>query len=182
MKAGVRMYSRDCLDYVDPIEAMAVAFVRKYLKQARGHWVDILDTYAPEKAGYRADGLEFRRVTCALFPRRMRVPRLNRSEFYDEAEYRAFRRNLVWETAHRDIERQRRSGYKGRGYVIEGVRYKARMPGYRINSDVSQKLKHDLSVLLENPNDRTDPLWDVMLNCMHYDDGYDFRIKSVRRM
>ena len=46
------------LQYANSVEAYAVLFVKKYLPDARGFWIDILETDAPK--WYWETKLEFR--------------------------------------------------------------------------------------------------------------------------
>ena len=177
------------LEYAKSEEALAVLFVKKYMKQAGNDvWIDIRACDAPP--GYRTDLLKFKRVECELFPRRIRPNYPSRAEFKDEWWYDMACRTATWIAAHEDIDRQRRRGVKGPVYRISGVSYPKR-PSKRPAPDPASFFVDDapaeIKALAKNLNDRTDPLWDVAMQYVRgYDDSEDsdyiFKIRSIQRI
>jgi hypothetical protein len=113
------------LEYAASDEAKAVLFVKKYLNQAKNHWIDIIfyDRY------YKSDNdLYFRFVECALFWRKMKPEYLPKENFitngeFDERLSYIMNRAITWETAHADIDNQKNEGFSGKKYQIRGVYY-----------------------------------------------------------
>ena len=99
------------LQYANSVEAYAVLFVKKYLPDARGFWIDILETDAPK--GYWETKLEFRQVTCALYPRKI-------NPVYPPNATIKMRRAITWNAAHEDIAQQIREGVKGTKFELNG--------------------------------------------------------------
>lgn len=176
----VVMDVRSYLDYKDSLEDYAVAFVKQYLPAARDNWIDILYAHAPAHEGYEYTKLWFRRVICALFPKRLPQVALLRRDFESEEDYRLACKAVTWETARKDIELQREQGALGDEYTIDGMRQRVDNPGYKVNDNVVGPLRADLTQLIHGAGAKTDPLWDVALNCMSYDDGYMFLIKDIK--
>lgn len=170
---------RSYLDYKDSLEDYAVAFVKKHLANADDYWIDILYAYAPEHEGYDMRSLEFERVICSLFPKKLYPPVLSKWDFESKDDYAVASKAITWETARKDIELQREAGETGKEYRIIGIRELAGQAGYKLNDGLSEPLRNDLAELINGSRARTDSLWDVALNCMSYSDGYTYRIKAI---
>lgn len=108
------------LQYAESEEALAVLFVKKHLPDARGFWIDILETDAPEE--YRETKLEFRQVTCALYPRKLQPEYPPRQAHISGRTYLQICRAITWKTAHYDIARQNQEGVLGRLFVLNGYK------------------------------------------------------------
>ena len=106
------------LEYANSPESFAVLFVKKYLLNAKGCWIDILDL--DENAHFLAEELEFRSVTCELFPRKIQPKYPPKKPDETNDEYLQICRAITWETAHLDINTQRMQGYKGSVYELTG--------------------------------------------------------------
>ena len=99
------------LQYAESEEALPVLFVKKYLPDACDYWIDILEANAPK--GYRETKLEFRQVTCALYPRKIHP-------VYPPNATIKMRRAITWNAAHEDIAQQIRKGVKGTKFELNG--------------------------------------------------------------
>lgn len=168
--------------YATTEEAFAILFVKKYLKQSSGMWVDILNYQLLNHYDYR--NLQFKKVKCELFKRTINPVYPPKSEFEDEEEYYMICRAITWEAANEDIEQQRANGIKGKFYTLEGVRFKdfkKKKPPY-FKKDAPKELK----ALEKNLNDRTDPLWSKATKYINPDylnfDPYSFKIISIKRI
>ena len=98
-------YSPEYINYVESGESAAVFIVRDLVKGINTHnkWIDILDS-DKEDSDYRR--WNFRSITAEIFPRTIK-PNYPEYASADELKY------ITWETAHKDIEKQRRSGKEG---------------------------------------------------------------------
>ncbi len=147
------------LEYANTDEAFAVLFVKKNLSQAEGHWVDIADCQRYEMS---SDNLHFRFVIGGLYQRNIKPQYPPKSAYtfdgkFDEQGYYLMARAITWETAHKDIERQKSKGVACRKFKITGVSYDKN----RNNKDFFREdAPPEIRALAENLNDRTSPLWD----------------------
>ncbi|MBD5129930.1 MAG: hypothetical protein HDT43_08405 [Ruminococcaceae bacterium] len=165
----------DYLSYDISEEALAILFVRKYLNQANKNvWVDILSYELPTH--YDAFNLEFEQVKCELFPKKTKPKYPPKSQFSCDADYRYVCRAITWETAHEDIRSYRNKGYKGKKYVIDGVRFHLKINSRNYFVDEAPP---EIKALAKNVNDRTDPLWDKAVEYIRY--PWVFRIKGIKR-
>ena len=163
------------LPYATSEEALAILFVRKYLKKADNTvWVDILTWDAP--LYYNPFALEFKQVRCELFPKKTKPKYPPRSNFSGDAEYRLICRAITWEITNRDIKNYRSNGVKGKKYIIDAVRYRLKInsKNYFVDSAPSE-----IKALAKNLNDRTDPLWEKALKYTR--NPYVFKIMSIKR-
>jgi len=147
------------LEYASTEEAFAVLLVKKYLTQAKGHWVDVVKC---RRYGMSSDHMHFRFVVGALFKRRIQPKYPPRSDYmrndkFDERAYYLMTRAITWEAAHTDIEQQKEKGISPLKFEIKGVSYdrNAGSKGY-FRDDAPPEIK----ALANNLLDRTNPLWD----------------------
>lgn len=165
--------------YARTDEAHAVAFVRLHLAQARGHWVDAVDFRKYEMS---EDVLHFRYVVGGLFKKRLHPVYPPESAFtldgkFDEQQYVLVTRAITWETAHRDIEQQKKARVRPLRFEVTGVSYDRNRDNKNFFVDDAPP---EIKALAKNLNDRTDPLWD---KAMKYLNGpeyvYEIRIARV---
>lgn len=168
---------RKYLEYASTDEAFAVLFVKKYLDQAKGHWVDVVDCQRYEMS---PDNLHFRFVVGGIYERRLRPQYPSKSAFtmdgkFDERGYYLMVRAITWETAHKDIEQQKSKRVAASKFKITGVSYDR-------NRDNKSYFRDDappeIKALANNLYDRTDPLWD---KAMQYaiEPEFVYKIKQV---
>ncbi len=117
---------RKYIEYASSEEALAVLFVKKELKKAAGHWVDILNFESYHDIS--SENLEFKLVQCSLFKRKIKPKYPSKGDFqlngkFDENKYYQAIRAITWSTAHEDIRKQKLNGVKGIKYEIRGVKY-----------------------------------------------------------
>lgn len=174
------------LEYANSPEAFAVLFVRKYLKSADTTvWVSVLDyeAYNPEK-------LQFKSVRCELVPRRTRPRYPSQSGFSSKHDYVMACRAATWEAANRDIAVWYHAGRQGKEFLICGVSYPKKKRLLDINPEkfFRPDAPSEIRALANDLSDRTDPLWDKALAWVSpeyagsSDDGYVFKIRSVKRL
>jgi hypothetical protein len=149
-------------EYASSEEAFAVLFVKKYLAQAKGHWVDIVNCRRYEMS---ADSMHFRFVVGSLFKRKIHPNYPPRSDYtingkLDERAYYLMARAIIWETVHIDIEQQKAKRISPLKFEIKGV-YCDKNAGNKgfFRDDAPPEIK----ALANNPQDRTNPLWDRAL-------------------
>lgn len=159
-------------EYFESEEAYAVLFVKKYLKAAKGKWIDII--YIKDFGYSNGECLEFKKVVCDVFGKRINPQYPSRKNSYSDYEYKMLCRAITWKTAHEDIENQRENGIVGTRYVISGRKVKS-------NSIFVDEAPKEIKALEKNLNDRTNPLWDSATKYMK-DDGYVFSIKYIKRI
>ena len=170
------------LAYAESDEAYAILFVKKYLKSSIGCWVDIIDYHCPNH--YEPNNLQFKKIVCDIFPRTIKPKYPKKEKFESNEDYYFVCRAITYDTAHNDINKQKRSGVKGKRFVVEGVRYldktKVRPPFFRSSAP------KEIKALAKNLNDRTDPLWDKALLYINKDyvnfDPYNFKIIDIKRI
>lgn len=163
--------------YAATEEAFAVLFVKKHLRKAQGHWVDITDSRQYEMSD---DNLHFRYVHGGLFKRRIKPKYPPKSDFmvngkFDEHTYTLMVRAITWETAHRDIEQQKSKRVRPLNFKITGVSYDKNkgQKGY-FRDDAPPEIK----ALEQNLSNRTNPLWDRAMKYVK-EPEFVFKIKSV---
>lgn len=159
-------------EYSESEEAYAVLFVKKYLKAAKGKWIDIINIR--DSRYFEEVRLEFKEVKCAVFEKKIRPKYPSRKEFYSDDDYKMMCRAITWKTAHEDIENQKVNGLVGKKYVIYGKKNKS-------NSMFVDDAPDEIKALENNPNDRTNPLWDRAVKYMK-EDRWIFRIKGIKRI
>ncbi|MHC1653251.1 hypothetical protein ACODUL_08170 [Stenotrophomonas maltophilia] len=164
------------LEYASSEEAFAVLFVKRYLPEARGYWIDPEDFRRYEKS---SNNLHFRYVIGALY-RRLELPKYpSKVEFiingvFNERRYLTICRAITWEAAHRDMDQQRSSGIRGSKFEVTGVSYdRNRGSAGFFRDDAPPEIK----ALATNLQDRTDPLWD---RALQYANAPEF-VFEVRR-
>ena len=149
-------------EYANTEESFAVLFVKKHLTQAKGRWVDIIDT---RRYSESPNKLHFRFVIGGLYKRKIQPQYPSKSictvnGIFDEQQYYLAVRAITWEAAHRDIEQQKLKNIKPRKFKITGVSYdKNRSSKNFFRKNAPPEIK----ALAKNINDRTDPLWDIAL-------------------
>lgn len=114
------------IEYASSDEALAVLFVKKELKKAVGHWIDIIDYESYHDISY--EDLEFKFVICGLYKRTIKPKYPPKSDFkingkFDENNYYQAIRAITWSTAQEDIQQQKRKNVKAVKYEIRGVKY-----------------------------------------------------------
>ena len=166
--------------YASTAEAYAVLFIKKYLKASDKKWVDILDWSAPR--GYDMKELEFKSVTCELFDRTIKPKYPPQNQFNSKFDYEFVCRAITWETAHRDIAKQRNTGIHGPKYKISGTKYPVNEGKYKKHSYFRNDAPDEIKALEKNLNDRTDPLWDIAMQYTRQNKQYAFRILNVKRL
>ncbi len=165
------------LEYAKTEESFAVLFVKKYLAQAKEHWVDIVDCRSYEMS---SDNLHFRFVVGGLYKRKIKPHYPSKSAYtingkFDERGYYLMVRAITWETAHKDIEQQKSKNIAPRKFKITGISYdKNRSKKDFFREDTPPEIK----ALANNLNDRTNPLWDRALQYSNKPE-FVYEIKKV---
>lgn len=149
-------------EYANTEEAFAVLLVKKHLAQAKGYWVDIVNSRRYEMS---RDMMHFRFVVGGLFKRKIHPKYPPRSDYttngqFDERAYYLMTRAITWETAHTDIEQQKQKRISPLKFEIKGVSYdkNAGSTGF-FRDDAPPEIK----ALAANLQDRTNLLWDRAL-------------------
>lgn len=150
------------LSYANTDEAYAVLFVKKYLPESKGHWIDIIDC---ERYHQSQDNLHFRFVVGELYKRKLKPNYPKKSEFvnggeFNEREYLMMVRAITWETSHKDIERQKSKGQRKHKFKIAGISFDRNRGNHNF---FKEDAPAEIKALAKNLNDRTDPLWDIAL-------------------
>lgn len=165
------------LQYANTEEAFAVLFVKKYLVQAKGHWVDIVHCRRYEMS---SDNLHFRFVIGGLYKRKIPPPYPSKSTYtidgkFDERRYYMMVRAITWQTAHKDIEQQKLHNIAPRKFKITGISYDKN----RSNKDFFREdAPSEIKALANNLNDRTNPLWDRALQYANQPE-FIYEIKKI---
>ena len=153
------------IEYANTEEAFAVLFVKKYLPQAKGHWVDIVDCRRYEMS---SDKLHFRFV----YPSKSAYTIDGK---FDEHAYYLMIRAITWETAHKDIEQQKSKNGAARKFKITGVSYDQN----RSNRDYFRDdAPPEIKALAKDLYDRTNPLWDKAMQYVNKP-KFVYKIKQV---
>lgn len=165
------------LEYANSDEAQAVLYVKKYLAQANGHWVDIVDYRRYERS---PDPLHFRFVEGGLYKRRLTPQYPSKSDYMSngqlrERDYYLVTRAITWETAHKDIEQQKSERVPATEFKITGVSYDKSRHNKNCFRDGAPP---EIMALAVNPNDRTDPLWEVAVQYLLHPE-FVYEIKKV---
>ena len=160
--------------YANTEDALAILFVKKYLNASKNKWVKINDI--THSKYFFEDKLEFKAVTCELFERKTKPEYPKASEFKTKEEYVMACRAITWKTANEDIWEQEQTSVHGTKYKLEGLKYNANT-GVLFVKNAPAEIK----VLEKNPSDRTDPLWDIVVNYIQ-EDNYRFKLKKVTRV
>jgi hypothetical protein len=165
------------LEYASTDEAFAVLFVKKYLAQAKGHWVDIVDYQRYEMS---SDNLHFRFVVGGLYKRKIQPQYPSQTAFtidgeFDERAYYLMIRAITWETAHKDIEQQKLKKVAASKFKITGVSYdKNRDNKNYFRDDAPPEIK----ALANNLYDRTNPLWGKAMQYVS-EPEFVYKIKQI---
>lgn len=114
------------IEYESSDEALAILFVKKYLKQSNEYWVDVIDFESYHNLS--VDNLEFKSVLCGLYKRKLKPNYPSKNEFtnngkFNDEEYYKAVRAITWHTANEDILRQKQTGAECVKYQIRGVKY-----------------------------------------------------------
>lgn len=165
------------LKYASTQEAFAVLFVKEYLPQAKGHWIDIVDCQHYERS---SDKLHFRFVEGGLYKRRIKPQYPPKSAYtidgkFDEHSYYLMIRAITWETAHKDIEQQKSKNVLPLKFKITGGSYDKNQSNKNFFRDDAPP---EIKVLSKNLKDRTDPLWDLALQYRNKPE-FVYKIKQV---
>ncbi len=150
------------LEYANTEESFAVLFVKKHLAQAKGYWVDIVDCQRYEMS---SDNLHFRFVLGGLYKRKIQPQYPAKSVYtidskFDERRYYLMVRAITWETAHKDMEKQKSKNIASRKFKIIGISYDKNRSKKDFFREVAPP---EIKALANNLNDRTNPLWDRAL-------------------
>ncbi len=183
MKGKVSLFMDDkllskYLEYAGTEEALAVLFVKKHLNKAKGHWVDISDFRRYEMS---EDDMHFKFVNGGLYKRKLKPKYPPKSDFmingrFKEREYYLAIRAITWETAHRDIDQQKKKRVRAINFKITGVSYdKNRGNKNYFRADAPPEIK----ALARNLNDRTNPLWDRAMAYVN-EPEFVYKIKQVQ--
>ncbi|MCZ2802848.1 hypothetical protein [Vibrio alginolyticus] len=145
-------------NYAASGEAYAVLFVKENLNRAKGHWVDIIDFQQYEMS---SNNSHFRFVNGGLYKRKITPKYPPKSKFtvngiFNKHEYYLAVRAITWDTAQRDIQKQKSQKVKPIKFNIRGVCYDKNR-----NKFFRDEAPHEIKKLAENLSDRTNPLWDV---------------------
>lgn len=165
------------LEYANTEEAFAVLFVKKYLAQEKGHWVDIV---ACRRYEMSSDNLHFRFVEGGLYKRKIQPQHPSKSAStidgkFDDRGYYLMIRAITWETAHKDIEQQKSKKVASRKFKILGLNYDKN----RSNKDFFREdAPPEIKALADNLRDRTNPLWDEVLQYVKKPE-FVYEIKKV---
>ncbi len=165
------------LAYANTDEAFAVLFVKKYLPQAKGCWVDIVDCARYEMS---SNNLHFRFVVGGLYDKRIKPIYPTKATFtkegkFDERSYLMMVRAITWETAHLDITQQKSKKQRKHKFKITGVSYdKNKHNDNFFKEDAPPEIK----ALAKNLRDRTDPLWDRALRYANRPE-FVYKIKRI---
>jgi len=165
------------LKYAKTEEAFAVLFVKKHLAQAKGHWVDIVDSRRYEMS---SDNLHFRFVVGRLYKRKIQPQYPSKSAYtidgkFDDRGYYLMIRAITWETAHKDIEQQKSKNVASRQFKITGISYDKN----RSNKDFFREdAPPEIKALAKNLNDRTNRLWNKALQYVN-EPEFVYEIKKV---
>ena len=107
-----KKYDAEYISYVESGESAAVFVARDIVRSidTTGKWIDVLE---PHPVGYKnQDGQwDFEYFIVELFPRKTRPK-------YPEEADEEDKKYITWQTAHADIDRQRRQGYRGVRFKI----------------------------------------------------------------
>ena len=165
------------LKYANTDEAFAVLFTKKYLAEAKGHWIDIVDCRRYEMS---SNNLHFRFVVGGLYKRKIHPQYPSKSAYtidgkFDEHRYYLMIRAITWETAHKDIEQQKLKNVVSRKFKITGISYDRN----RSNKDFFREdAPPEIKALANNLYDRTNPLWDKALQYANKPE-FVYEIKNV---
>ena len=164
------------LEYANSEEAFAVLFVKKHLIQAKGHWVDIVDCRRYIES---TDKLHFKFIIGGLYKRKINPKYPRKSEYtingrFDERKYYLMTRAITWETAHTDIEQQKKNKVVASKFDISGIYFDKNLgsTGYFVDS-----APLEIKALENNLLDYTNPLWDI---AERYENKPDFVYKVER--
>lgn len=116
-----RLHSKECfmdrkkydaayIRHVESGESAAVFVARDIVKSidTTGKWIDVLDL---DERKNRDGQRDFKYFTIELFPRKIQ-PKYPAKADEEDKKY------ITWQTAHEDIDRQRRQGYRGARFKI----------------------------------------------------------------
>ncbi|MCU8018095.1 hypothetical protein L5M36_14545 [Shewanella sp. SM72] len=162
-------------NYAATEEAFAVLFVRNNLRKALGHWVDITDSKQYEMSD---DKLHFRYVRGGLFRQKIDPMYPKKSMFtvdgvFNEKAYILAVRAITWETAKKDIKKQKEQGVKPLRFNINGIVYDKNKDKFFID-----ETPPEIRVLEKNLSDRTNPLWDKAMGYMASPE-FVYKIKNI---
>ena len=165
------------LQYANTDEAFAVLFVKKYLAQAKGHWVDIADCSRYEMS---RDNLHFRFVAGGLYKRKIQPQYPSKSTYtidgkFDEHAYYLMVRAITWEAAHKDIAQQKLKKVTVPKFKITGVSY---LKNRNCNDYFRADAPPEIKALASDLADRTNPLWD---RAMEYINETEF-VYEIKRI
>jgi hypothetical protein len=166
------------LQYANTEESFAVLFVKRYLRKAKGHWIDIVDCDRYEMS---SDNLHFRFVEGRLYKRKIKPQYPSRAAYtrdgkFNEREYYLMVRAITWETAHKDIEQQKSKNVAATEFKITGVSYDKNRSNKNYFRDDAPP---EIQALANDLNDRTNPLWSKALQYAN-EPEFVYKIKQVR--
>lgn len=165
------------LEYANTEEAFAVLFVKRHLAEAKGHWIDIVDSRRSEMS---FDPLHFRFVVGGLYKRKIQPQYPAKSAYtmngkFDERGYSMMVRAITWETAHKDIVQQKSKKVAAQRFKITGVSYDKNRGN---KDDFRADAPPEIKALAKDLSDRTNPLWDKALQYVNRPE-FVYEIKQV---
>lgn len=162
--------------YAASEEARAVYFIKENIKKSVGHWIHINFFEYCKKSDNRS---HFKYVKGGLYKRELKPKYPDKSEFtsngnFDERNYLSTVRAITWKAANDDIKLQINRKVKPIKFEVKGVYY-IQIPETLFKDSAPPNIQ----ALAENPNDRTNPLWDYAINYINRPQP-TFKIKSIR--
>lgn len=160
----------------------AEMFVRKHLKAANKKMlVEIVEIDAPKY--YEIGYMQFKTVICELYPKTMQSQYPPRSMYADKDDYKFVCNAIDWETAQKDIKRQKKNGCKRERYRIEGVVY------LNTKDRPHMFLKHapdHIKALANDVKDKSNAAWEQAYKYLNPEymnyDVYKYKIKNVEKI
>lgn len=148
--------------YAGTEEAFAVLFVKKYLAQAKGHWVDPVEF---DRYKMSPDPMHFRFVIGGLYRRKLQPVYPPKSDYtvngrFNEHGYYLMARAITWETAHADMDQQKAEKVRPLRFEVRGVSYDKNRGNVNFFRDDAPP---EIKALSANLSDRTHPLWGIAL-------------------
>ncbi len=105
-----KQYDAAYISYVKNGDSAAVYITRDIAKKVPtgGMWIDVVSM---NKKGRTDNRWDFNYLIVELFPRKTKP-------VYPQNASDAEKKDITWQTAHKDIDEQRKKGYKGNKYKI----------------------------------------------------------------
>ncbi len=156
-------YDADYISYIESGESAAVFIVRDIVNSVdtKGKWIDVisLNTYYKKGAGNRK---AFNWIIVEIFPRKM-IPK------YDSQDS-AYNKYLTWDTAHKDIAKQRQAGFHGEKYLVLCNLYNKNKNKFTTHTIIAKKYWEPIDAY--RPMKRKEPV----------NPEWEYRIQAVRKV